>query len=259
MHPQPIRVAGPKPGTIRPRQETVEAANSSNCRGNGGCSMPRRPARRPTLSLPNIAPCCIPSNSSMARPDGSRSTPARSMREPRSRTLGGQASSTRASKGPAGCLHQVTATRSPRSLAVNEIEYTEYGWRFGGAASDASDLGHREWIKLPVLFDFCPHGAPLARPTTCSTSGPFCRGMFVVDRAGIIRFAERNQPRGHATSSCGPRHPAAQNSRKGISDKSFHGVGQSGYATIAARPQPTGRRCRALSLVISSTTEWETS
>ena len=61
---------------------------------------------------------------------------------------------------------------------------------------------HKIWatesgFTFPVLSDFWPHGA-VAEPTACSTPTPGIanQGTFVIDREGIVRFAEMNQPGG---------------------------------------------------------------
>ncbi|OBK72999.1 peroxiredoxin [Mycobacterium sp. 1274761.0] len=59
---------------------------------------------------------------------------------------------------------------------------------------------HRVWatqsgFTFPVLADFWPHGAVAAAYGVFNSDTGFPnRGTFVVDRAGIIRFAEMKQP-----------------------------------------------------------------
>jgi peroxiredoxin (alkyl hydroperoxide reductase subunit C) len=59
---------------------------------------------------------------------------------------------------------------------------------------------HKIWslesgFTFPVLSDFWPHGAVAqAYGVFNDVTGFANRGTFVVDRAGIIRFAEMNQP-----------------------------------------------------------------
>jgi peroxiredoxin (alkyl hydroperoxide reductase subunit C) len=59
---------------------------------------------------------------------------------------------------------------------------------------------HKVWATqsgflFPVLSDFWPHGAVAqAYGVFNSDAGIANRGTFVVDRAGIIRFAEMKQP-----------------------------------------------------------------
>ena len=59
---------------------------------------------------------------------------------------------------------------------------------------------HKVWslesgFTFPVLSDFWPHGAvSQAYGVFNDVTGFANRGTFVVDRSGIIRFAEMNQP-----------------------------------------------------------------
>jgi peroxiredoxin len=59
---------------------------------------------------------------------------------------------------------------------------------------------HKVWAKqsgftFPVLSDFWPHGAVAKSYGVFNDDSGFAnRGTFVVDRAGIIRFAEMKQP-----------------------------------------------------------------
>ena len=59
---------------------------------------------------------------------------------------------------------------------------------------------HKIWslesgFTFPVLSDFWPHGAVAqAYGVFNDVTGFANRGTFVVDRAGIVRFAEMNQP-----------------------------------------------------------------
>jgi peroxiredoxin (alkyl hydroperoxide reductase subunit C) len=53
----------------------------------------------------------------------------------------------------------------------------------------------REGYDFPLLADFWPHGAVAqAYDVFNSVSGSAYRGTFVIDRDGVIRFAEMNQP-----------------------------------------------------------------
>ncbi len=56
-------------------------------------------------------------------------------------------------------------------------------------------FSEREGYEFPLLSDFWPHGA-LARSFGVfnETTGFANRGTFLVDRDGIVRFAELNQP-----------------------------------------------------------------
>jgi peroxiredoxin len=50
-------------------------------------------------------------------------------------------------------------------------------------------------FTFPVLSDFWPHGAVAAAYGVFNDDAGFAnRGTFVVDRAGVIRFAECKQP-----------------------------------------------------------------
>lgn len=59
---------------------------------------------------------------------------------------------------------------------------------------------HKVWASqhgftFPLLADFWPHGAVAARYGVFNDASGFAnRGTFVVDRAGIVRFAECKQP-----------------------------------------------------------------
>ncbi|MEU8209705.1 peroxiredoxin [Micromonospora sp. NPDC049044] len=53
----------------------------------------------------------------------------------------------------------------------------------------------REGYQFPMLADFWPHGGVAqAYGVFNDTSGVANRGTFVIDKAGIIRFAEMNGP-----------------------------------------------------------------
>jgi peroxiredoxin len=59
---------------------------------------------------------------------------------------------------------------------------------------------HKVWaiqsgFTFPVLADFWPHGAVAAAYGVFNSAAGFAnRGTFVVDRSGIIRFAEMKEP-----------------------------------------------------------------
>ena len=59
---------------------------------------------------------------------------------------------------------------------------------------------HKIWatqsgFTFPVLSDFWPHGAVAQAYGVFNPDAGFAnRGTFVIDRAGVIRFAECNQP-----------------------------------------------------------------
>jgi len=53
----------------------------------------------------------------------------------------------------------------------------------------------REGYDFPLLADFWPHGAVAeAYGVFNAVSGSAYRGTFVIDRDGVIRYAEMNQP-----------------------------------------------------------------
>jgi mycoredoxin-dependent peroxiredoxin len=52
----------------------------------------------------------------------------------------------------------------------------------------------REGFEFPLLSDFWPHGAVARRYGVFNETAGFAdRGTFLVDRAGIVRFAEVNE------------------------------------------------------------------
>lgn len=53
----------------------------------------------------------------------------------------------------------------------------------------------RESLNLPLLSDFWPHGAVSSAYGVFNADGGFAnRGTFLVDRSGVVRFAEMNGP-----------------------------------------------------------------
>jgi len=53
----------------------------------------------------------------------------------------------------------------------------------------------REGYDFPLLSDFWPHGAVARQYGVFNeVSGTAYRGTFVIDRDGVVRFAEMNQP-----------------------------------------------------------------
>jgi peroxiredoxin (alkyl hydroperoxide reductase subunit C) len=53
----------------------------------------------------------------------------------------------------------------------------------------------REGFQFPLLADFWPHGAVAqAYGVFNDTTGFANRGTFVIDKAGVVRFAELNMP-----------------------------------------------------------------
>lgn len=69
---------------------------------------------------------------------------------------------------------------------------------------------HKVWATesgflFPVLSDFWPHGAVAQAYGVFNHETGFAnRGTFVIDRSGVVRFAEMNQPGRRAIRSCGP-------------------------------------------------------
>ena len=63
-----------------------------------------------------------------------------------------------------------------------------------------SPYSHKVWAdqqgyQFPLLADFWPHGAVAqAYGVFNETAGIAARGTFVIDRAGVVRFAEMNPP-----------------------------------------------------------------
>jgi mycoredoxin-dependent peroxiredoxin len=56
-------------------------------------------------------------------------------------------------------------------------------------------FAEREGYEFPLLADFWPHGAVAqAYGVFNETAGIANRGTFLVDKDGIVRFAEMNQP-----------------------------------------------------------------
>lgn len=68
----------------------------------------------------------------------------------------------------------------------------------------------REGYDFPLLADFWPHGAVAqAYGVFNSERGYANRGTFVIDKAGIVRFAEMNMP-GEARDQAGWRKALAE-------------------------------------------------
>lgn len=56
-------------------------------------------------------------------------------------------------------------------------------------------FSEREGYEFPLLSDFWPHGAVARSYGVFNEAAGFAnRGTFLVDRDGIVRFAEMNQP-----------------------------------------------------------------
>jgi mycoredoxin-dependent peroxiredoxin len=56
-------------------------------------------------------------------------------------------------------------------------------------------FSEREGYQFPLLSDFWPHGAVAnAYDVFNETSGFANRGTFLIDRDGVVRFAEMNEP-----------------------------------------------------------------
>ncbi|MET8040275.1 peroxiredoxin [Micromonospora sp. NPDC005215] len=68
----------------------------------------------------------------------------------------------------------------------------------------------REGYQFPMLADFWPHGAVAqAYGVFNDTAGFANRGTFVIDKAGVVRFAEMNGP-GEARDQQGWRKAIAE-------------------------------------------------
>jgi peroxiredoxin (alkyl hydroperoxide reductase subunit C) len=53
----------------------------------------------------------------------------------------------------------------------------------------------REGFEFPLLADFWPHGAVASAYGVFDDAKGFAnRGTFVIDREGVVRFAEMNEP-----------------------------------------------------------------
>ena len=93
-------------------------------------------------------------------------------------------------------VHAICVVEEPKDVVA--IERTrEFRGRYhvlGGA------ITHKVWAAesgflFPVLSDFWPHGAVAQAYGVFNDDAGFSnRGTFVVDRSGIIRFAEMNGP-----------------------------------------------------------------
>ncbi|MFD5829105.1 peroxiredoxin [Lentzea sp. NPDC060358] len=67
----------------------------------------------------------------------------------------------------------------------------------------------QEGYRFPLLSDFWPHGAvATSYGVFNSTSGMAVRGTFLVDQAGVVRFAEVNSP-GEARDQSGWKQAVA--------------------------------------------------
>ncbi|MEU4472894.1 peroxiredoxin [Micromonospora sp. NPDC023888] len=68
----------------------------------------------------------------------------------------------------------------------------------------------REGYQFPMLADFWPHGAVAQAYGVFNDAGGFAnRGTFVIDKAGVVRFAEMNGP-GEARDQQGWRKAIAE-------------------------------------------------
>ena len=88
------------------------------------------------------------------------------------------------------------AGRDPRQpAALRERRHRHVG-HLGGTATDAQGLGHRRAVSCSrCLSDFWPHGAVAQSYGVFNDDAGFAnRGTFVIDRSGVIRFAEMKQP-----------------------------------------------------------------
>jgi peroxiredoxin (alkyl hydroperoxide reductase subunit C) len=87
---------------------------------------------------------------------------------------------------------------------LDEIRDNVAGYHNDDTATLAISVGpsptHKVWatqsgFTFPLLSDFWPHGAVAAAYGVFNADAGFAnRGTFVVDRSGIIRFAEMKQP-----------------------------------------------------------------
>jgi peroxiredoxin (alkyl hydroperoxide reductase subunit C) len=87
---------------------------------------------------------------------------------------------------------------------LDEIRDNVSGYHNDDIATLAISVGppptHKVWatqsgFTFPLLSDFWPHGAVAAAYGVFNAGAGFAnRGTFVVDRSGIIRFAEMKQP-----------------------------------------------------------------
>jgi peroxiredoxin (alkyl hydroperoxide reductase subunit C) len=87
---------------------------------------------------------------------------------------------------------------------LDEIRDNLAGYHNDDTATLAISVGppptHKVWatqsgFTFPLLSDFWPHGAVAAAYGVFNADAGFAnRGTFVVDRSGIIRFAEMKQP-----------------------------------------------------------------
>jgi peroxiredoxin len=56
-------------------------------------------------------------------------------------------------------------------------------------------FAEREGYQFPLLADFWPHGGVAQRYGVFNETAGFAnRGTFLIDRDGVVRFAEMNQP-----------------------------------------------------------------
>ena len=93
------------------------------------------------------------------------------------------------------CHGELTGIRDNLGLYANdEVQVL--------AVSVDSTYSHKVWslqqgFQFPLLSDFWPHGGVAsAYGVLDTTTGRANRGTFLIDRAGVIRFAEELGPRG---------------------------------------------------------------
>jgi peroxiredoxin len=87
---------------------------------------------------------------------------------------------------------------------LDQIRDNEAGYRNDDTTTLAVSVGppptHKVWatqsgFTFPVLADFWPHGAVAQAYGVFNADAGFAnRGTFVIDRSGMIRFAEMKQP-----------------------------------------------------------------
>jgi peroxiredoxin (alkyl hydroperoxide reductase subunit C) len=105
------------------------------------------------------------------------------------------------------CTGELTAVRDDLAAFQNErvqVLAVSCDHPFALKAwADAQGFG------FPLLSDFWPHGAVAQRYGVFNSAAGFAlRGTFLVDRAGVVRFAEVNQP-GEARDQDGWRRAVA--------------------------------------------------
>ena len=103
-----------------------------------------------------------------------------------------------------GAGSQPEVGRAAAEEVIDEIRDHLPSYEHDGTATLAISVGppptHKVWATesgflFPVLSDFWPHGGVAQAYGVFNDDAGFAnRGTFVVDRAGIVRFAEMKQP-----------------------------------------------------------------